>query len=202
MARCYPTRWRSTLRIKTRPQFRRHNRTQIVALPKHAITNPRDEVVHQIAHPARHHAQHRREHSPTAAQSPKNMQERFGTHQQFTAARQYHHAIRQSRATLRRHSRLKRLALQRRKSKRLPVAVLPQNKLHRAMAQPAMPIIKKVFRSRRFRSHQKSIARAPGAPASGSRDASPRASRIFTCHANRDCGNASAFLLASVSENL
>jgi hypothetical protein len=166
----------TALRIKTRAQFRRHNRTQILALPEHPITNPRHEVIHKIAHPPRYHAKHRCQRSPPAAQSSKNMQERCRPHQQLPVPRQHHHAIRQSRPPLRPHPRQKRLTLQRRKPKHMPATIVPQDELHRAMAKSAMSIVKKIFRGRRVRLHQKSIARAPGTltPASCARHSTPR----------------------------
>jgi hypothetical protein len=56
---------------------------------------------------------------------------------------------------------------------------VPQNKLHRAMAQSAMSIIKEIFRGRRVRLHRKSITRAPGtlAFASHARRSTPRPTR-------------------------
>jgi hypothetical protein len=184
----------ATLRIKSRPQFRRHNRTQIVALAKHAITNPRDEVINQIAHPPRHHAQNGSQHPPPTAQPPKNMQERRGPHQHCPIAHQHHHAIGQPNPPLRRHLREKRRALQRRKPKRPPARIMLQNKLHRVMTQPAMSIVKKIFRSRRASLHRKSIARAAHTPALAAAATSPRV--------NRNYGNAAPFPLATVSENL
>jgi hypothetical protein len=171
---CSAARLRSTLRIKTRAQFRRHDWTQIVALPEHAITNPRDEVIHKIAQPPRYHAQHRPEHSPNAAQSPQNMQERLGTHEQRSVPCQYHHTVRQSRPSTRRHACQKCLALQRREPKRRAGCIFGQNKPHRVMAQPTMSIVKKIFRGRGLRLHRKSIARAPTGFASTPTRGTPR----------------------------
>src|SRR5271156_5346287 len=168
------------LRIKSRPQLRRHNRTQILALAKHSVTNPRHKVVSQIKQPARHNAQYPRQHPPPATQSPKNMQKRRRPHQQFPITRQNHHAIRQSRPSIRRNPRNKRRALQGRKPKRPPFTIVPQNKLHRPMTQPAMSIAKKIFRRRRASRHQKSIARAPHTPAPAAAHAARPTNRNHT----------------------
>lgn len=66
-----------------------------------------------------------------------------------------------------------------------------QNKLHRAMTQPAMSIVEKIFGIKRARLHRKSIARAPRALV-----------RDSTRPITRNYGNAPPFPLATVSKNL
>lgn len=56
------------------------------------------------------------------------------------------------------------------------------------MAQPAMPIVKNIFRALRYLPHQKSIARTPR--------------NSVLCHANRTYGNVSPFALATLCETL
>jgi hypothetical protein len=185
-------------RIEARPQFRRHNRTNIFATPEHAVANPRNEVIRKIKQPARNHAQHRRQHGPSTTQSPQNMQKRTRSRQQLAVTGQHHNAVRQSRSPLHRNSRLKRRALQRRKPKRRTAAIVLQHKLYGPMTQPAMSIVKKIFPGRRVWHHQKSIARATAplfrAPPSRAAFASPPANRTY--------GNVSRFALATVSETL
>jgi hypothetical protein len=62
---------------------------------------------------------------------------------------------------------------------------MPQNKLHRAMAQPAMSIVKKIFRGRRVRFHRKSIARATRAPAAARHSPSRATSSIAIAETRR-----------------
>jgi hypothetical protein len=174
--------------VKTRPQIRRHNRTNIIRPPKYPVPDARHEIINKIQQPSRNHAQHRRQHRPSAAQPPQYMQKSVRPHQECAIAGQHHNAIRQPHAPPRRNPHRESLSLQRRKPKRSPAAIMPQHELHRAMAQPATSIVKEIFRALRFLPQEKSIART-------SRKAVLRA-------ANRDYGNVSPFPLATVSETL
>ncbi len=175
-------------RFKPCPQFRRYNRTNVILSPKHAIANPRYEIVNKVPQSRRNHAHHRSQHSPNPTKPPPNMQKCSRPYQKRPISSQHHNAVRQSHPPLHRHARRKSLALQRRKPKRARAVIVLQHKFHRAMAQPTMSIVKKIFRALRFLPHQKSIARAR-------RNTVSRA-------ANRTYGNDFPFPLATLSETL
>jgi hypothetical protein len=150
--------------VEARPQFRRQNRTNLITPPERPIANPRDEVIYEVPQPARNNAQHCRQHRPPTTQTPQNMQKSVRPNQQRPVVRQHHNAIWQSRPLLCRNSRFERRSLQGREPKRLAIAIVLQHELHGPMTQPAMSIIKNIFRGQRFSHHQKSIARAKQRP--------------------------------------
>jgi hypothetical protein len=132
------------------------------------------------------------------------MQKRFRPHQQSPIARQHHNAVRQSGPPFRRNPSRKRRALQRRKPERAPGAIVLQDELHGAMAQPAMSIVKEIFRARRVWHRRQRIARArsTGVPHGGAVAFEAIRGVFGPRQPNREYRNAARFALATLSETL
>jgi hypothetical protein len=132
----------SRLRIESSPQFRRNDRAEIVPPPENTVTNARQERVEPIPQRARNYSRESRYNSPSPAEPPKHVNARIRAREERDIMSFDGHAVGQAAAPVNRHSRLECLPLQRGKAERRSRAVMPQDELHRAMTQAAMPIVK------------------------------------------------------------
>lgn len=105
------------------------------------IADARDEVVSQIAQRPRDDGDDRGENSASSAEAAKNMNERVRTDEQRAAFGLNGHGIGQGSSLLHRNACLKRNSLEWGESERGARAIVFENKLHRAMAQAAIPVV-------------------------------------------------------------
>jgi hypothetical protein len=133
------------LRVKPRAQISRHDGAQIIPPPEYTIPNPRDQIIHRVAHRPWYHPQNRRQRPPSPTQSAKNVNGRIRPRKQRSFPGSHHNAVGQPNPLFRGHPLRERLSLQWRKSKCASRAIVPEHKLHRAMAQSTMAIVKEDF---------------------------------------------------------
>ena len=101
----------------------------------------RDEIVGEIAKGSRNDSDNRSQDPPSASEPPQNVNEGIGADEQRARGGFGGHAIGQRGALVNRNARLESHALQRCESERRACGIVLENKLHAAMAEPAVSVV-------------------------------------------------------------
>lgn len=82
--------------LKTRAKIRWHERADGLGSTEYPITNPRDEIVADVAQPSRHSRHRNGDGPPHAAEAPESVEDGIGPDQQLSIFRSYRDAVRRN----------------------------------------------------------------------------------------------------------